>query len=53
MNKKDCRHCVCLRGEHKDGTGKWICDELSKEIKDVIGCPEEDIKTNKRLRRKK
>jgi len=56
MRKNDCRHCICLIGEHKDGTGAWMCDELSKKIKDVKVCPEgmkntENLKPKRRVKK--
>lgn len=37
MLKKECKNCICL---FKDEDGKWICDELSREISEIDICPE-------------
>ena len=36
MDKRDCEHCVCLT----EVNNEWVCDEASKNIDEVIDCPE-------------
>ena len=47
MLKEDCKDCVCLvEGDN----GKWVCDEVDRNIKDINECPEKALKIKKRVR---
>jgi len=45
MEREECRHCICLVGNH----GEWICDELDREISDIKECPERDVRRDRIL----
>ena len=38
MTREFCRNCICLV---TGNDGEWICDEVQKEVEDIMECPEQ------------